>query len=245
MKSQSVSVVMAVYNGLPYLAEQLRSVLAELQDADELIIVDDQSSDGSWEMLVCCRDSRITLMRNDVNLGVKQAFERALRVSKNNIIMLCDQDDVWIDGKRNAFVTQFEENLNCSVVVSDAVVIDGNDMVIYPSFFDRRGGFKGGWLDTLIKNRYLGCCMAFRRDVVNLVLPIPCAVPMHDMWFGMLAVTLGEVCYIDKRFIKYRRHASNVSPSVRADLFTMLKWRFMLFKSVVFRLACRKIGIHS
>ncbi len=230
---------MAVYNGLPYLRQQMASVLRELRPEDELVVVDDHSTDGSLAWLQGLRDSRLVLLPNDQNLGVSRSFERALCACTRQVVLLCDQDDVWIAGKRDALALPFEQDPQCAVVVSDAQVIDEHGAILSPSFMAGRGGFRGGWWSTLVKNRYLGCCMALHRDIVALGLPIPARAPMHDMWFGMLAVSRGRVHYIARPYLQYRRHDRNVSPSTRAGVLQMLRWRWNLFVEVRRRLGER------
>lgn len=238
-----VSVAMAVYNGLPFLAEQLASVLSELRPEDELVIVDDHSTDGSLALLQSLVDLRLVLLTNEHNLGVRLTFERALSACTRQVVLLCDQDDIWIAGKRDALVKPFEQDPQCTVVVSDAEVIDGRGAILSRSFMASRGGFRGGWWSTLVKNRYLGCCMALRRDVVVLGLPIPHKAPMHDMWFGMLAVSCGRVHYLPQPYLQYRRHGKNVSPSSRAGVAKMLSWRWNLLVEVFRRLRHRSMNL--
>ncbi len=112
-------------------------------------------------------------------------FAQALSHCRGQYVFLCDQDDLWLPGKRDALVAALERD--ALLAVSDAQVIDADGRVIEDSFMARRGGFRGGFLHTLVKNRYLGCAMAFRRELLDEVLPIPSEVPMHDMWIGALA----------------------------------------------------------
>jgi glycosyltransferase involved in cell wall biosynthesis len=236
---QPVSVAMAVYNGLPYLREQMASVLRELRLEDELVVVDDRSTDGSLAWLQGLDDPRLVLLPNDQNLGVRRSFERALGACTGEVVLLCDQDDVWLTGKRDALALPFAQDPNCTAAISDAQVIDGLGAILSPSFMAGRGGFRGGWWSTLFKNRYLGCCMAIRRDVIALGLPIPPRAPMHDMWFGMLAVSCGRVHYVPQPYVQYRRHDRNVSPSSHASIAQMLRWRRNLFVEVRCRLGER------
>lgn len=237
-----VSVAMAVYNGLPYLDVQLASILAELEPDDELIIVDDHSTDGSLALLKGLADSRVVLLSNEQNRGVARSFERALSACTRPVVLLSDQDDVWIRGKRNALVLPFEQDPRCTAAVTDAEIIDSDGSLLASSFMATRGGFKGSWWSTLVKNRYLGCCMALRRDVVRLGLPIPPKAPMHDMWFGMLAAHRGRVHYVPRPYLQYRRHDRNVSPSHRQSIVQMLRWRWNLLSQVRLRLSERPGG---
>jgi len=224
----AVSVVMTVYNGERYLAEQLRSVLDQLKEHDELIVVDDASDDASVEILRGAADARIQLHRNQVNKGVRQSFELGLRQARHDVIFLCDQDDVWLPGKRDAFVMAFEQHPGTAIVISDAEVIDGDGNITAPSFMATKGGFHSGLWSTLIRNRYLGCAMALHRSLLDSVLPIPARVPMHDMWIGGLGSVFGDVQYLPKPYLQYRRHEGNVSPSRPQGIIQMVRWRLSL-----------------
>ena len=232
----AVSVAMATYNGATYLEQQIRSVQAEMLPQDELVIVDDGSTDETPALLGELLFPQMRVCRNSMNLGVGATIERALRMTRNEIIFLCDQDDVWLPGKRDAFVEAFLEDSRCMVVVSDAELVDGGGAQIAPSFMRGRGGFKGGLWSTLYKNRYLGCCMALRREVIDAGVPIPNSVPRHDMWFGLLGNSMGTVRYLPTPYVQYRRHGANVSPSRPASLPTMLRWRASLLIATRLRL---------
>jgi glycosyltransferase involved in cell wall biosynthesis len=241
----SVSVVMATYNGKPYLAEQLSSVLAELLPDDELIIIDDHSQDGTLELLDSLKSPAVRIVRNLTNIGVFATFERGLLLSSKEIIYLCDQDDVWLPGKRAAFVAAFERDPRTLVVVSDAQLIDASGSVTASSFMATRGGFRGDILSTLVRNRYLGCAMALRRELLIAALPIPRSVPMHDMWLGALGSILGRVHYISAPLMQYRRHGGNVSPSRRQGWSRMLRWRLALMLALTGRLWKLTLGRHT
>lgn len=237
-----VSVVMASYNGERYLRPQLDSVLGQLLPVDELIVVDDASTDGSAAWLASVEDPRIRLHRNPTNLGVRLTFERGFALARHEIVFLCDQDDVWLTGKRTAFVTAFERDPQTLVVISDAQIVDADGNIVAPSFMATRGGFRGGWISTLVRNRYLGCAMALRRPLLAAALPIPARVPMHDMWLGALGSLLGRVQYLPTPLLQYRRHGGNVTPSRRQSVLRMLLWRVSLLHALVARLAAVRSG---
>jgi glycosyltransferase involved in cell wall biosynthesis len=237
MKSKylSVSVVMATYNGQRYLKEQIDSVLSELQPGDEFIVVDDASTDGTAAILGSVAWPTLRIVKNQRNIGVLQTFERGLTLASGDLIFLCDQDDVWSPGKRASFVNAFLADERVLVVVSDAQLMDASGAMLAPSFMATRGGFKGGVLNTILRNRYLGCAMALRREVLSVALPIPRFVPMHDMWLGAVASACGHVHYIGSPLLRYRRHGGNVSPSSRQGWLRMLRWRCQLVWALILR----------
>lgn len=233
--SVSVSVVMATYNGERYLKEQLDSVLAQLQPGDELIVVDDASRDGTAALLACLTWPNLRTVKNPTNIGVLRTFERGLMLATGDLVFLCDQDDIWLPGKRAAFVNAFAADTRTLVVVSDAQLIDASGSVFAPSFMATRGGFQGGLFSTVVRNRYLGCAMALRREVFAAALPIPQFVPMHDMWLGAVGCAAGQVHYLALPLLQYRRHGGNVTPSTRQGWLKMLRWRGELVLALVLR----------
>lgn len=234
-KSMSVSVVMATYNGERYLREQIDSVVAELQPGDELIVVDDASRDGTSGLLDSVIWPNLRIVKNPSNIGVLRTFERGLMLARGDVVFLCDQDDIWLPGKRAAFINAFSADARTLVVVSDAQLIDANGAMLAPSFMATKGGFQGDILNTVIRNRYLGCAMALRRVVFTPALPIPRFVPMHDMWLGAVACVAGRVHYIASPLLQYRRHGGNVSPSTRQGWLKMLRWRAELLLALFLR----------
>ena len=227
---------MAVHNGGRFLGEQVESILAQLQDDDELVVIDDASSDDSVAWLESIGDARIRLHRNPSNVGIRVTFELGFTRARHDMVFLCDQDDVWLAGKRDAFVAAFLNDSNVVVVLSDAELIDADGAVISPSFMATRGGFRGEWWNTIMKNRYLGCSMAVRRGLFAFALPIPAGAPMHDMWLGAIGSIVGHVVYLPEIYLRYRRHGHNATPSTRRSIPVMLVGRVRFLFAVAGRL---------
>ncbi len=220
----NVSVAMTVLNGMPYLKEQLSSVLCRLQPGDEAVISDDGSADGSVEFLrdAASRDSRVRLLAGP-GRGVTENVANALSACRGDIIFLCDQDDRWYPEKRDAVVGAFAPQT--VLVLHDARVVDAHGNEIAPSFLRTRGFATGFWRN-LWKNGYIGCCMAFRRELLPQVLPFPPKIPMHDQWIGMQAQRCGKVTVIEKPLMDYRRHADNLTGQSHLPFGQMLRCRW-------------------
>lgn len=239
-----VSVVMAVHNGRRYLREQLDSVLSQLHGEDELIIVDDASTDDSVRLVRTLDSPVIKLFCNPCNIGVMRTFERGLRLARHPVIFLCDQDDVWLPGKREAYAAEFERDQRVSIVISDAEVIDAEGRLLSSSFMTTlRGGFDGSVLGTLWRNRYLGCAMALRRSLLPAVLPMPPRVPQHDMWIGALGRMFGRVVYLPTPYQRYRRHGTNASP-LGSDPWRRVKWRAAMSAHLLGRALTAGLRLH-
>ena len=103
MKEEKISVCMTTYNGENHIAEQLESILKQLNGNDELIISDDGSSDKTIEIINEFKDTRIRLFLNSFR-NIILNFEFALSKATGSIIFLSDQDDIWYDNKVSELV---------------------------------------------------------------------------------------------------------------------------------------------
>jgi glycosyltransferase involved in cell wall biosynthesis len=204
---------------------------------DELVIVDDGSSDDSIAVLQGLGDIRIRLHLNERNLGLIRTFERALGLAKGEIVFLADQDDVWLPGRVQAMSAALD---GADLVVSDCRVVDHALGELHPSFFARqRSG--PGLMRNLVRNSFLGCCMALRRELLEFALPFPARLPMHDWWLGLVGQAFGRVVFLPQPLLLYRRHGSNSSTAAQASTAswpTRIRWRLRLLSA----LAARKAG---
>ena len=125
-----VSVCIASYNGEKFILEQLNSILTQIHEKDEILICDDKSTDSTVEIIKKINDSRLKLYENDKNLGYTKNFERVLSLSKGDIIITSDQDDIWLPGKYKTII----KNLKLvDFVVHDAKIVDTATCLLYTS----------------------------------------------------------------------------------------------------------------
>lgn len=205
--SCSISVCLATYNGEKFIREQLTSVLSQLGKEDEIIVTDDSSTDKTLEIIRSFDDSRIKIFANNTFHSPVFNFENALKHSSGNYIFLCDQDDIWLPNKVEIFIEKLSYH---DLVVSDCFLVDINADIIADSYYSISPP-KNGLLNNLLHNHYLGCCMAFKRDVLRKILPFPAHIAMHDIWIGLCAEAFYNPIFIPNKLIKYRRHGGNAS----------------------------------
>lgn len=216
---------MATYNGERYVLEQLHSILSQLSDIDEVIVSDDGSCDSTCAIIEQIDDDRIRLFRHTQQpQGPGKNFEFALLQAKGQFIFLADQDDVWENKKISTMQTYLTAY---DLVVSDCSIIDLNGNTLYDSYFMlRRSG--AGILKNLRRNSYMGCCMAFRRHILEQVIPLPKNIPMHDWWIGLVAEAVGTTFFCPEKLVKYRRHRENSTPLAGRSRFDFVQQ--MLFR---------------
>ena len=225
----NVSVAMATYNGEKYIRQQVDSILSQLDSEDELVISDDHSSDGTLSIIeqYMKEDPRVKLFMNEES-GVISNFDNALKHTRNDIIFLSDQDDIWKPEKVKTVKAYYEKNPKVQMIMSDITVVDNDLNTTIDSFYEFRGS-RSGVIKNIIKNSYIGCAMSFRRELKEQILPIPRNVPMHDMWIGLVADLNKSALLIPEKLIYYRRHDANVtSVENTSSLKEKILWRFQI-----------------
>ena len=229
-----ISVCVATYNGEKYIKEQLASILVQLGCDDEVIVSDDNSIDNTLSIIKTFNDNRIKIFLNNGKRGVISNFENAICHASGEFLFLCDQDDIWKLNKVESVVNLLHDY---TLIVHNTMLIDGYGDTMNQDFFSLKNSKSGYW-NNMIKNSYLGCCIAFRRDLLQYVIPFPKKIEMHDRWIGLQAERHGEVFFYKEILSCYRIHGGNVSNSTEKStnsIWRMIKIRLWLFFYTVVR----------
>lgn len=231
-----ISVCMATRNGERFIGRQLASILPQLGPDDEVVISDDTSTDDTVSIIKGIADPRIRLHEGNVFFSPTFNFENALGKATGDIIILSDQDDIWLENKVAIIRERFlRQPVPIYLVMLDGCVIDEEEKVIAPSIFEKINAGKG-LLKNIYDNTYMGCCLAFSRELLMIALPFPRQIPMHDMWLGLLAEIFGEVDFVAVKTICYRKHTASHTDFKRSFLpITQLKRRCFLIYHLVRR----------
>ena len=225
-----ISVCMATYNGAEFVLEQINSILIQLGENDELIISDDGSSDDTKAIITSVNDHRIKLMENKYKHGYTANFYNALKYAKGEYIFLSDQDDIWLPNKVEMVLKHLRE---VDFVHTNAKIVDVNLNTICESR-NAKYGVKSGYINNLVRSRYLGCCMAFNRSVLKSLFPVPIydnSYP-HDLWIALISEKYFRTRLIEDCLVLYRRHEGNVSDGGTGDY----KNVFLNLKRIIRRL---------
>lgn len=238
---------MATYNGEKYVSRQLRSILSQLTDDDEVIVVDDCSTDGTVETVKRLGDRRITVHVNDRNRREVFSFSLAMSLAKNDFLFLSDQDDIWIPG-RVSLMQQCLIQSGASVVTSNFEWINVSEEPIDVPYdgvvsLDSKKHFKN-IVDIFVgKTNYFGCAMAFRREFAHMVVPIPSFVESHDLWIALASNLVGSNTHLDESTLLKRKHARNATSTVSTrSLYRKLRSRAVFVLSIMVLFA-RHVGI--
>lgn len=230
--------VIATYNGEQFIGDQISSILDQIGEHDEIIVSDDHSNDRTIELIESFSDSRITIVVPKRRLGPIRNFEHALRYTTKQVVVMSDQDDVWLPGRVDEIKQYFmQSNSPVDLLVLNSRVVNGELRTISPSLFDLLG-CGSGLLKNVYRNTYVGCHMAFTRSLLFAALPFPSRIPMHDVWLGLIAELTGVVSFRPKITMLFRRSGYNYTKP-RYGWMTRITWRAFLLmgllRFVIFR----------
>ena len=231
-----ISVCIATYNGEKYIHEQIASILQQIGNDDEIVVSDDGSTDKTLDVVRSFDAQNIHIYINKGDHGYTPNFENALRNAHGDYIFLSDQDYSCMPDKVEACMKYLKVN---DFVVSDALIVDGDNKLLFDSFCEQRKS-KFGFLNTLIRFSYLGCCFAFRRKVLSKALPFPKnhILCTHDNWLALVSTAFYKSAFIPLPLIRYRRYGGNASSGAKnanKSILFMIHYRLYLLFHLIGR----------
>ena len=215
----TVTVLLAVYNGEKYLAEQIESLLTQTESNFRILIRDDGSCDGSQKIIASYIErypEKISAIHGAPTGNSRDCFAALLESADDDYVMFCDQDDVWLPEKIEITLAAMKkaesENGNMPILVhGDLSVVDSNLNVISNSFFEYQRLYQENVsLPALLVQNYItGCTVMINRALKQKCSPIPRECIMHDWWLALNAAIYGKIVCIDKPLLLYRQHNNN------------------------------------
>lgn len=204
-----VSVIVCTYNGSKYIEAQLNSIVQQTYQNQEIIVVDDKSTDNTLQLVeqIAKQHQNIKIVANTTNVGYIKNFDRGIALAKGNLISLSDQDDVWEPTKTETLVNSLGDN---QLVYCDSNFVDENLQSKNESFSSVKNMLStSNPLEFAIDNCVSGHAMLFKKEVFEFASPFPALIP-HDWWLAYCATLQGSINYIDKKLVDYRHHDNNV-----------------------------------
>lgn len=216
-----ISILLASYNGEKYIAQQIESILTQTEQNFIIYVNDDCSSDSTYEIekkYEAMYPDKIKVTRNKKNSGnAKYNFINMMIEHKDDYVMLCDQDDVWLPNKIEITLKKMKSmerrfgKEKPALVHTDLVVVDEKLNVISKSFkkmmnanYDRTK-----LNNIIIQNTVTGCTAMYNRALAELIIKPKGFFVMHDWWIAVIASAFGNMGHIDYKTILYRQHGKN------------------------------------
>lgn len=214
MPSPRVSVLLTAYNRERYIAESIESVLAQSHADFELIICDDQSSDGTAGIIrdYARRDSRIRFSINERNLGQFENRRHAASLATSPFLKYHDSDDVMYRHCLAAMIEPLDAEPRAAFALSGAGQWPGGrcPMLLTPRLAYEREYLGSGLF-------HLGPASAmFRTDAFRKLGGFPNLGVASDYLFWLKACAVANVLLVPSNLFYYRIHAGQEMASARA-----------------------------
>lgn len=256
-ESRKVIVLLAAYNGAEFLSDQIQSIQEQTIPNWTLLVRDDGSEDNTRDVLetLAAKDKRIRCIHDMRGcLGAARNFGELMRIArteKADYVFFSDQDDVWASNKITDQLTYLMEmelrygQKTPILVYSDLEVVSEQLERIHPSFMCYQGLIHESHdpLRVLLTQNFVtGCATAINCPLLELAIPLPADVIMHDWWLALCAAACGQIGYLPNSTLRYRQHDSNQIGAQRflammnpLSLRTRRRWKEggrQLFKSI-------------
>ena len=203
MNEPLISVALCAFNGEKYIKEQLDSIVRQSYKNLEIVVVDDVSTDGTFDIITACAksDHRIKCYQNEVNLGFNKNFEKAITLTSGDYIAISDQDDVWLADKVQQLLDHIQDNW---LIFSNSAYTNDKQgkLLKYLKFPVSYKGF-------LLRNYVTGHTTLMRREFLGFVLPFP-EKGYYDWWMGFVAAYHRKLTFYDRALTYYRVHDESV-----------------------------------
>lgn len=225
-----INILLPTFNGSSYLEVQLESIFNQTNQDWKVLIRDDGSSDDTvaiikkWQIKY---PEKIEYIQDgSQRLGASGSFSKLLEFSNAPYVMLCDQDDYWLNKKieislKWVLAAEEEFGKNTPVMIcTDLEVVDEQLNRISPSFWkDRKDNpaILNDFEKLIAHSVVTGSTIMLNRSAVEVSSPIKTNFFLHDQWISIKVAKYGKVLFINEPLIKYRQHDSNVMGSFKLN----------------------------
>jgi len=218
-----VSVIIPAYNRVDYIDQTIMSVLEQTYSNVELIVVDDGSTDGTYEKIMAYGD-KLTLLTHErhANRGQSASINVGLDIAKGDYIAILDSDDYWELDKLNVQVNYLVRHPDVGLVYSNGHAVDADGGVLYPIYGEKH--VESNDPNAVLLDCYIALPVnsLVRRKMYDLVGGFNetyRAAQDHDMLIRIAEIT--ELAYLSEFLWYYRRHGDSISSKQQG-----LRWHY-------------------
>lgn len=210
MKPPTISAVVRAYNSERYIAECLSAILSQTRPADEVIVVDDGSTDGTQDELARFR-GEIRIVKQ-ANRGVAGALNRCFDEARGEYVANCDADDLWEPRKLERQVETLLRHPETDIALSGSVFFGHTE--------GPRAPYPGAGLleprelaRRLYRANFINSCTTvIRRSLHQRLGPFLEGFVAEDYDYWLRALAAGAVFYYDQdSLVRCRAHSRQIS----------------------------------
>ena len=225
MESQPlISVIMPCYNMASYVADSIKSVIAQTYPHWELLIVDDASTDETVSIIESYvqTDSRIRLAIKTQNSGIADTRNQCIQMAQGQFLAFLDADDIWHPEKLEKQLNfMFEKNVGFTYSTYDWIDEEGNTL---NRFINTIGNLD---YETYLRNTIIGCSTVMVNKAITGEVVVPKFRTSEDTATWLDILRKGFLAYaIDEPLVSYRirrKSASSNKIKAAADLWKVYR----------------------
>ena len=214
-----VSIILPAYNCEAYLQQTINSLLQQTYTNFELLIINDGSTDSTFEIINSYTDSRIQLIQNDGNKGLIYSLNNGFELAKGKYIARIDADDICLPERIEKQVNWLEQNPSTAVVASTIQFINEKNVVTGFWDLDRKTITK----EVIKKAMLWECCIAHPSVMIRSSIiknykynSYQKHIEDYDLWLQLLADNF-VIEKINEPLLLYRVDQQSVTGSVHRN----------------------------
>ena len=214
----SISIIMPLKNGMPFLQETLLSIKNQTYSNWELLIIDASSTDGSIELVNSFNDSRFKVIKRDLGPGLARNY--GISISNGEYLAFIDSDDIWHEEKLDIQLKEMVKNnflytyTNYSWIDTKTNLLGRNHYFLhkmnYQTFFSKR---------IIVMSSVM-----IKKDILKDLELTAYDGFAEDLYFHGKILQKGIVAFgIDKYLLSYRKHKKSRSKDVISNQIAVWK----------------------
>jgi glycosyltransferase involved in cell wall biosynthesis len=228
-----ITVVIPVRNREHLIVRAIESVVAQTLTVDEIIVVDDASTDRTVEVVgeLAKSLSNLTLVSLKENVGAARARNIAIEIANGDLIAFLDSDDVWYVDKLSKQVVEFDANKNVVAVFCGMVAVNpgtGNRYHIVPG---PRATLNGLYHSNFLMT--MSCALISKRALVDIG-GFDESLPTCEDWDLFIRLAeIGKISVVQEELVEYLVHGG---PRLSRDKLSVLVGHDALFEKIYRRI---------
>lgn len=211
--SLTVSINLCCYNSEQFLEETLRSVFSQTYKDWELVVINDGSTDSTERIIQKYLSEGWPInYRCQKNMGLGYSRNKAIELSKGELIALLDHDDLWTPDKLEKQVALFDSQPEVALVYSDASVIDSMGRSLW-HYSERVRQTRGWVLPHLFLDNFIVCSTVLIRRSVFDEMPWfqPSLKTTEEYELFLRIAEKYKFDFVKEPLVRYRLHQGNYS----------------------------------
>lgn len=237
LNKPKVSIILTSYNHEEFIKSSIDSALNQTYSNFELIILDDHSTDNSWEIITGYKDNRIFAYRNEENQRIGNIRKAMDSFSNGEYLAILHSDDIWEPTKLQKQVEFLDKNPQVAATFTLVTIIDENNQPLtendhlYSNIFDQPNRSRHEWLNYFFFHGNALCnpSSVRRKSIATNIKPIKGIYQLPDFLTWVQYCFQHEIHVIQEKLTRFRMRSdgSNWSGD-KPD--TRVRIQFELFK---------------